>query len=161
MATEETAHHSNILKLPRAVATQDSFNIDTFEVTNFPLFPQDREILKELIKQPVIYNTDEDKDYQVHSHLHTPASILQFPLNETDRTDILKLLAAFLVTPNCAGLAACQIGINKAVLIHRISEEARDFRQDFTHPVPITLYSIHTIRPLRIKRRRIGKDVFQ
>ncbi|MBW8308857.1 MAG: peptide deformylase [Candidatus Paracaedibacteraceae bacterium] len=139
MANDETAHHSNTITLPPAVVEQASFNIDTLEVVNFFLSSRDREVLKELIKQPVIYNADENKESDAHVQLHNPAPLLQFPLNEAARMDILKLLAAFLVTPNCAGLAACQIGINRSALIYRIEEDAKDLRQDFTRSVPITL----------------------
>ncbi len=139
MASDETVHHSNTIILPPAVVEQADFNIDTLEVVNFSLSSHAREILKELIKQPVVYNTDENEELQVHSQLYNPAPVLQFPLTDADRMDLLRLVAAFLSTPNCAGLAACQIGIHQPALIYKIGDDVKDLRQDFTHSVPITL----------------------
>ncbi|WP_051908546.1 peptide deformylase [Candidatus Odyssella acanthamoebae] len=139
MAKDEIIHHSKMVTLPKAVVEQDAFNIDTLEVVNFPLSVSDRHKLKDLMQHPVVYNTDENKNAQCHYQLHHPVPELTFPLNEEDKTKLLRLLAAFLVTPNCAGLAAPQIGINKAALIYRIEDDTKDLRKDFTHSVPITL----------------------
>jgi peptide deformylase len=139
MANEETINHSKMVTLPKAVVEQEAFNIDTLEVVNFPLSASDRHKLKDLMQHPVVYNTDENKSAQYHYQLHHPVPELTFPLSEEDKTELLELLAAFLVTPNCAGLAAPQIGIKKAALIYRIEEDTKDLRKDFTHSVPITL----------------------
>lgn len=73
--------------------------------------------------------------------LHRPSQLFSFPLSDEDKHYVATLEAKFLAEESCAGLAAPQIGIDRAVIIFEASDPAiKKFRKDFDQAMPKTLW---------------------
>lgn len=87
--------------------------------------------------------------------LHVPAKELSFPLTDEDLQDIATLEAKYESEKICAGLAAPQIGIGKAIIIFAVPDDPgmRRFRKDLVQTMPKTIWINPSYVPINKKKR--------
>jgi peptide deformylase len=87
--------------------------------------------------------------------LHAPAKELSFPLTEEDLQDIATLEAKYKAEKICAGLAAPQIGIGKAIIIFAVPDDPgmKRFRKDLVQTMPKTIWINPSYVPIDKEKR--------
>ncbi|CAL7962862.1 Peptide deformylase 2 [Gammaproteobacteria bacterium] len=98
---------------------------------------------KNLTPLPEYVVFDPAKDKDVPKIYRTIAKPLSFPLSAADEKDVSLLTAKFDGETNCAGLAAPQIGISKAIIIFSVPDndpELKKRRPDLTDTIPKTIW---------------------
>ncbi|MBA4750596.1 MAG: peptide deformylase [Alphaproteobacteria bacterium] len=79
--------------------------------------------------------------------LITPMAAVTFPLQEDERM-FIEALKAKVVALGAAGLAATQVGVAKPITAFHVTEDARIWREDVTHLVPLMVLINPSYEPL-------------
>ena len=88
----------------------------------------------------VVINSDQIDEKK--AVLRAQCEPVVFPLSEEDRAIVSILEAKFDQEENCAGLAACQIGFNKQIIVFAVSDdpELQKWRPDLVETLPKTIW---------------------
>ncbi len=86
-------------------------------------------------------------DAQKRHVLITPMAAVTFPLQEDERI-FIEALKAKVVALSAAGLAATQVGVAKPITAFHVTEDARKWREDVTHLVPLMVLINPSYEPL-------------
>jgi peptide deformylase len=157
--TDQKNASEHVLPPPSALEQMDG-QLASLKIANINLSKDDKDRLRELVAAPVHYVTIEEKDSPHFSLLKKESRHFSFPLSQEEKDDILRLIAAYLAAPNCAGLAAPQIGLDRAAAIYAIPQEARKLRKDVEKEVPITLLLNAKYKPLTDETRTDWEGCF-
>lgn len=85
-----------------------------------------------------------------HPALHKPAKKLDVPLKGKDLEDLTTLEAKYDAEENCSGLAAPQLGIDKAIIIFAVPNDPKlkKFRPDLDQSMPKTIWINPSYEPV-------------
>ncbi len=107
----------------------------------------------------VVINDDTCKNKDV---LRLKAKRFKFPLNKEDLYDIAVLNAKYEQEENCAGLAAPQIGISKAIIIFEVQNDAelKKWRPDLTQGMEKSIWLNPSYTPISEEKHRDYEGCF-
>lgn len=99
-------------------------------------------VLPKITEKLPEYVIDNDPNCKNKDVLRQKAKQLTFPLSQEDLHDIAVLNAKYDGEENCAGLAAPQIGINKAAIIFEVLDDPKlkKWRPDLVQSMPKSIW---------------------